>query len=96
MQDVDMHACAQHCSDYLLLLIVCQPLCSKVYDVVTALWKEVGNRYKNYVDFPKPNGYRSIHTTVQHQSGMLLEVQVHAVITTTSCSSIRRRCSFVD
>jgi (p)ppGpp synthase/HD superfamily hydrolase len=52
----------------------------QVYDVVTALWKEVGNRYKNYVDFPKPNGYRSIHTTVQHQSGMLLEVQVHAVI----------------
>jgi ppGpp synthetase/RelA/SpoT-type nucleotidyltranferase len=57
---------------------------SQVYDVVTALWKEVGNRYKNYVDFPKPNGYRSIHTTVQHQSGMLLEVQVCLVIATIS------------
>ncbi|CAM9117232.1 unnamed protein product [Choristocarpus tenellus] len=47
-----------------------------VYHVVTSLFSEVPGRYKNYVDFPKRNGYRSLHTTVSHPDGLMIEVQI--------------------
>lgn len=31
---------------------------------------------QNYVDFPKANGYRSVHTTVLHPTGIMMELQV--------------------
>lgn len=31
---------------------------------------------QNYVDFPKKNGYRSVHTTVVHPTGIKMEFQV--------------------
>lgn len=31
---------------------------------------------QNYVDFPKKNGYRSVHTTVLHSTGLKMEFQV--------------------
>ncbi|CAN0508007.1 unnamed protein product, partial [Scytosiphon promiscuus] len=34
------------------------------------------SRCQNYVDFPKANGYRSVHTTVLHPSGLKMELQV--------------------
>ncbi|KAK4526695.1 hypothetical protein GAYE_SCF26G4611 [Galdieria yellowstonensis] len=51
-------------------------VCSRVYEIVTSIWKEVEGRYKDYVIAPKPNGYRSIHTTVRHPSGFPIEVQI--------------------
>eukprot|EP00611_Tribonema_gayanum_P016739 TRINITY_DN2913_c0_g1_i3.p5 TRINITY_DN2913_c0_g1~~TRINITY_DN2913_c0_g1_i3.p5 ORF type:complete len:205 (-),score=81.75 TRINITY_DN2913_c0_g1_i3:243-857(-) len=50
-------------------------LLHEVYAVVLSLWPQAG-RYKNYVDFPKANGYRSIHTTVRLPTDMLMEIQV--------------------
>ena len=44
-------------------------LCHQVHAVVTSLWEEVPGRYKNYVDQPKPNGYRSLHTGVYLMDG---------------------------
>lgn len=32
-------------------------------------------RQQNYCDFPKANGYRSVHTTVTHPSGLKMELQ---------------------
>lgn len=34
--------------------------------------------HQNYVDFPKANGYRSVHTTVLHASGLKMEFQVQS------------------
>ncbi|GJQ12868.1 hypothetical protein GpartN1_g4659.t1 [Galdieria partita] len=51
-------------------------VCTRVYEITTLLWKEVEGRYKDYVIAPKPNGYRSIHTTVKHPSGFPVEVQI--------------------
>lgn len=34
------------------------------------------SRLQNYVDFPKKNGYRSVHTTVVHSTGLKMEFQV--------------------
>mmetsp|Transcript_33902 Transcript_33902/g.44720 ORF Transcript_33902/g.44720 Transcript_33902/m.44720 type:complete len:679 (-) Transcript_33902:322-2358(-) len=49
-----------------------------VYDVIKSIWKERKGRYKNYVDFPKKNGYRSIHTTLVADSGLCFEVQLRS------------------
>ncbi|CAM9789708.1 unnamed protein product, partial [Hapterophycus canaliculatus] len=47
-----------------------------VYEVLVGLFEEVPGRFKNYVDFPKKNGYRSVHTTVVHPTGLKMEFQV--------------------
>lgn len=37
------------------------------------------NYCQNYVDFPKANGYRSVHTTVLHPGGLNMELQVKKI-----------------
>jgi len=52
-------------------------LCHQVHAVVASLWEEVPGRYKNYVDAPKPNGYRSLHTGVYlMEGGGTAEIQI--------------------
>ena len=39
-------------------------------------WKAVPNRFKDYVSNPKPNGYRSLHTTVAVEDDGVVEIQI--------------------
>ncbi len=43
---------------------------------VHSRWKAVPNRFKDYVSNPKPNGYRSLHTTVAVEEGGVVEIQI--------------------
>ena len=51
-------------------------LCYLVMGVLHELYTPQFDRIKDYVARPKPNGYQSLHTTVQTPTGQMVELQV--------------------
>lgn len=52
------------------------PDCYRVLGMVNNLWQPLPNKIKDYIAFPKPNGYQSLHTTVFSGDGGIVEVQI--------------------
>src|SRR3989344_1435521 len=50
--------------------------CYRVLGMVHNLWRPLPNKIKVYIAFHKPNGYRSLHTTVFTGDGGIVEVQI--------------------
>ena len=53
--------------------------CWEVYSRVTQEYKPDTKRLRDWITNPKPNGYESLHTTVQNKEGAYLEVQIRTV-----------------
>ncbi len=50
--------------------------CYKTLGIIHANWRPLPGRIKDYIASPKPNGYKSLHTTVFTGDGSVIEVQI--------------------
>ena len=64
--------------DMIALRVVVESVeeCYRVLGIIHSIWNPLPGRIKDYIALPKPNGYRSIHTTVFTGSGGIAEIQI--------------------
>lgn len=64
--------------DYLAFRILVDAAgdCYAALGAIHSAWTPIQARFKDFIATPKPNGYRSIHTTVVAETGQAFEVQI--------------------
>ncbi len=50
--------------------------CYKVLGIIHGTWRPLPGRIKDYIAFPKPNGYQALHTTIFTGYGNVVEIQI--------------------
>jgi GTP diphosphokinase / guanosine-3',5'-bis(diphosphate) 3'-diphosphatase len=62
------------------ILVECVEDCYRALGVIHRTYRPIAHRIKDYIATPKPNGYRSLHTTVRglsvHDSKFPVEIQI--------------------
>ncbi|MFM9951027.1 MAG: RelA/SpoT family protein [Saprospiraceae bacterium] len=51
-------------------------VCWQAYSIVTDVYRPIPERLKDWITWPKLNGYESLHTTVMGNEGRFVEVQI--------------------
>lgn len=67
--------------DVLAIRVVVRGDADACYEALHAIrerWPSAGGRFKDYVRFPKANGYQSLHDTLLLPNGMPFEVQIRS------------------
>src|SRR3569832_1782439 len=52
------------------------PECYQALGIIHGAYRVVPGRFKDYISNPKPNGYRSLHTTMIGPGQQRLEIQI--------------------
>lgn len=52
--------------------------CYTALGIIHSHWRPLPNRIRDYIAFPKPNGYQSLHTTIFTGDGGIVEVQIRS------------------
>lgn len=50
--------------------------CYQTMGIIHEIWRPLPGRIKDYIAFPKPNGYKALHTTVFTGHGNAVEIQI--------------------
>jgi GTP pyrophosphokinase len=50
--------------------------CYRALGIIHGTWRPLPGRIKDYIAFPKPNGYKSLHTTIFTGDGSIVEIQI--------------------
>ncbi len=64
--------------DFIALRVVThsQKDCYAVMGIIHQMWSPVPGRFKDFIAMSRPNGYRSLHTSVVGENGLPFEVQI--------------------
>lgn len=52
--------------------------CYHVFSIITALYRYKADRVRDWVNYPKNNGYEALHCTLMSHSGIWIEVQIRS------------------
>jgi GTP pyrophosphokinase len=80
---VTKHVALEEVYDYLAFRIITHSGddlgmqdCYRVLGMLHGMWKHVPGRIKDFIAIPKPNNYRSLHTTLMTREGQPFEIQI--------------------
>ena len=64
--------------DIIAIRVICSEAkdCYEMLGIVHSLWKPLADEFDDYITKPKPNGYRSLHTTVMGPENKAFEIQI--------------------
>lgn len=50
--------------------------CYRALGIVHSVWESIPTEFDDYIQHPKPNGYRSLHTAIYDEDHKILEIQI--------------------
>ena len=53
-------------------------MCYHIFSIITSMYKYKADRVRDWVNYPKSNGYEALHCTLMSQSGFWIEVQIRS------------------
>jgi guanosine-3',5'-bis(diphosphate) 3'-pyrophosphohydrolase len=70
-----------HVYDIIAMRVIVKNIeeCYLTLGLIHGTYKPLPGRIKDYIALPKPNGYRSIHTTIITDTGSIIEIQIRTL-----------------